>query len=154
MKPAVELTDGLVDVEPVGEDALEIVAEGLEVDGFRHVAVGADPVGGADVLVVLGRGQDDDGNLAAAQLAPDALADGMAWDVGKLEVEEDEIEALLLGGLLQSLDGLLPVAGGLELAGGIGGLDRVLGQADAVRVVLDQEDLRGLVPAVVEGVPS
>src|SRR5215207_2795040 len=81
----------LVEVEPVPAEVLHGLGEPLEVGRLGDVGIGAEPVAGDDVLVLPGRGEEDDGQDLRPLVAAQALQDLKAVHLGQLHVEQDEL---------------------------------------------------------------
>ena len=80
----------LVQEEPEEPQRLGRFGELREVHGLAHVGVGAQRVAAQDVLVLLGRGEDDDRQELRALVGADAAQDLQAVDLRQLQVEQDD----------------------------------------------------------------
>ena len=79
------------DRQPETVDRLHHDDELLEIDGFRHVAVGVQLVAPQHVLVSFGRSQHDDRNVLQLAVVLDDREHFTPVDLGEIEIEQDDV---------------------------------------------------------------
>jgi len=112
-------------------------------DGLADVGVGTEAVGGVEVCVLFGGGEDDDGDQPGALVGADTADDFEPIDLGKFQVEQDERRLIQVIVALSEKngEGFGAVADDGYRVENVVFLECPDGEVPVVGVVLDEQDL-------------